>query len=118
MLTISLPLPPAAVKPNARVHWARKAKATKAYRAQACYAARLAAPVPPRWAKARMEARAYFKTARFPDPGNFMASLKAAEDGLQDAGIIRDDKGLWPERPQFFKDAAHPRVEITITEEA
>ena len=31
-LTITLPLPPACLSPNARVHWRVKAKATKAYR--------------------------------------------------------------------------------------
>jgi hypothetical protein len=46
-----------------------------------------------------------------------MASLKAAEDGIADAGIIVNDRALWPERPVFDKDAKRPRIEITITRE-
>ena len=64
-----------------------------------------------------MHIKAYFKTLRTPDPGNFMSSLKACEDGIEDAGIIANDRGLWPERPEFFKDAGNPRIEITITQE-
>jgi len=64
-----------------------------------------------------MQVVAYFKTKRFPDPGNFMASLKATEDGIADAGIVENDRGLWPERPIFGTDKARPRIEITITEE-
>lgn len=33
------------------------------------------------------------------------------------AGIIANDRGLWPERPVFAKDASNPRIEITITHE-
>lgn len=118
-LTITIPLPPKACKPNARSGWRAKSRATKTYREQAWAAAQAAVKgVPPRWLKARMSAKAYFRTANFPDPGNLMASLKAAEDGLQDAGVITNDKGLWPERPEMFKDAENPRIELTITPES
>jgi len=118
-ITITLPHPPHAVKPNARAHWPAKAAAVKRYR-RASWAASVAAlsgNTPPRWTKARMQIRAYFKTLQFPDPANFMASLKSAEDGIEDAGIIANDRGLWPERPEFFKDAINPRIESTITQE-
>jgi len=118
-ITIRLPHPPRAVKQNARSHWRAKAAAVKKYR-KAGWAAAMAAlqgQTPPRWVKARMEVKAYFKTMAFPDPANFMASLKAAEDGMEDAGIVQNDRGLWPERPTFAKDAENPRIEITITPE-
>lgn len=118
-LTVTIPLPPNAVKPNARSFWAKKSKATKTYRQQAWAAAKQALhrQTPPMWAKAKMEVKAYFPTASHQDPTNLMASIKAAEDGIQDAGIIANDKCLWPERPQIFKDANNPRIELTITPE-
>jgi len=118
-ITIVLPLPVGKLSPNARVHWAEKAKLTRASRMVAFYAATEALNLrrPPGWLKARLEVKAFFKTMSFPDPGNFMASLKSSEDGIADAGIILDDKSLWPERPVFAKDKENPRLELTITGE-
>lgn len=118
-ITIVIDLPPRMLSPNARCHWAVKAKYVRQYRLHA-HAASLVAlgeAKRPYWEKAKLNAKAFFKTRGFPDPSNFMASLKAAEDGIADAGIIINDKALWPERPEFDKDWKHPRIEITITRE-
>jgi hypothetical protein len=118
-ITIVLDLPPRMLSPNARCHWAVKAKHVKKYRMHA-WAASLCAlrnEQQPKWKKAKLNAKAFFKTKAFPDPSNFMASLKAAEDGIADAGIIVNDRALWPERPVFAKDSRNPRIEITITKE-
>ncbi len=105
--------------PNARVHWAKKSKITKAHRRASWGAAWtvMGDDKRPHWKKAKMQVKAYFKTRRFPDPGNFMASLKAYEDGIADAGVVENDRRLWPERPEFFTDKANPRIEITISQE-
>jgi hypothetical protein len=118
-ITIVLPIPARKLSPNARVHWAEKAKLTKASRKVAHLAALEALNLrrPPGWVKAKMNVKAFFKTMNFPDPGNFMASLKSSEDGIADAGIIVNDRALWPERPVFTKDSINPRIEITITKE-
>lgn len=118
-ITITLPLPSPKLSPNARTHWAEKAKLTKASRRAAHFAALEALNLrrPLGWLKARLEVKAFFKTLNFPDPTNFPLSLKAAIDGIADAGIILDDKSLWPERPVFERDASNPRVELTITGE-
>lgn len=119
-ITIVLDLPSPKLSPNARTHWAEKAKLTKASRKAAYYAAIEAWNLrgkPAGWIKAKLEVRAFFKTLNFPDPTNFPLSLKAAIDGIADAGIIANDKGLWPERPVFAKDSINPRIEITITKE-
>jgi crossover junction endodeoxyribonuclease RusA len=118
-IVIVLPLPARKLSPNARVHWAEKAALTKASRKVAHLASleALNARRPPGWIKAKMEVRAFFKTRNFPDPSNFMASLKSSEDGIADSGIIANDKSLWPERPVFEKDTSNPRIEITITSE-
>jgi hypothetical protein len=51
------------------------------------------------------------------DPSNMMASLKAYEDGIQDAGIIANDLGLWPLRPTIETKSKNPGLTITITPE-
>jgi len=118
-VTITLPLPPEALKPNARPHWSRKARAAKAYRKRA-WASTLAATgagLPERWRRASVQVVAFFPTARHPDPDNLIASLKAAFDGIADAGLIANDKELWPLRPVIGKDKANPRIELTISQE-
>lgn len=118
-ITIILPLPARKLSPNARVHWAEKAKLVRASRKTAHLASLEALNLrrPPGWLKARLEVKAFFKTLNFPDPSNFMGSLKSSEDGIADSGIIINDKSLWPERPVFEKDTSNPRIEITITSE-
>lgn len=120
-ILITLPLPARELSPNARVHWAKKSGITKAAR-WASFAASTnvlaeAGNKCPQWKRAKMHVKAYFKTRRFPDPTNFMASLKSYEDGIADAGIVENDRGLWPERPEFFTDKENPRIEITISQE-
>lgn len=94
-------------------------KLVKAARKAALYASieALKGRRPPGWTKAKMEVKAFFKTLNFPDPDNLTSRLKSSIDGIADSGIINDDKSLWPERPEFFKDARNPRIEITITSE-
>jgi crossover junction endodeoxyribonuclease RusA len=117
-ITITIPLPERALSPNTRVHWSRKAKAVKRYRRLAWAASFDATPcTPERWAKASVAIVAYYPTRRHPDPDNLIASLKAAFDGIADAGIVANDRGLWPERPAIFTDRTRPRIELTITEE-
>jgi hypothetical protein len=121
-LTFQLPVPSPKLSPNGRYHWAVKADAVADARTTARNeAVRVLADAgiqPPRWKQAKLTAilfRTNDKTT--PDPGNFLASLKAYEDGLADAGIIENDRGLWPERPRFERVDSMPRVEITVTPE-
>jgi hypothetical protein len=118
-ITIILPLPARKLSPNARTHWAEKAKLTRSARKVAYFAALEALNLrrPPGWLKARLEVRAFFKTRNFPDPDNLTASMKSSIDGIADAGIIVNDRALWPERPVFRVDKMNPRVELTISAE-
>jgi hypothetical protein len=117
-LTITIPLPPKEVRNNARVHWAKKAGAVKRYRFQSYFASLDAIPGRrPFWKKASVKVTAYFPTARHLDPTNLIDALKPAFDGLQDAGVIENDKELWPERPVIVTKDKNPRVELTVTEE-
>lgn len=118
-LTITIPHPPKECRPNGRYHWARKAKHVKRHRSlshMACLEA-LKGRMPERWRQAKVQVTAYTKTAQHQDPDNLIASLKAAFDGIADAQIVANDKGLWPERPVILKDPVNPRIELTITEE-
>jgi len=120
IVTIVLPLPAPALSPNARVHWAKKAKATKAYRNHAWSEAKTATwdgstYRPPRWERAEVRATFYFPDRRRRDRDNMLASLKSAFDGIADAGIVVNDSGLIPAPPEVRVDKTGiPRVIITI----
>jgi Holliday junction resolvase RusA-like endonuclease len=115
-ITITFPMPDSKLSLNSRIHWAVRQKLARHARSTARIAslAALAGRKPPGWVKARYDLKAYFKTAAFPDPDNLTTRLKSSLDGIADSGIIADDKSLWPERPEFFKDSRNPRIEITI----
>lgn len=118
-LTIELPLPPAAVRPNSRANWRVKARYISSCRYQAMIACKVALQGhrSPMWAKAVMCVEARFPTWQAMDPGNLMASLKSHEDGIQDAGIIVNDRALWPERPVIVTRSSNPGITLTITPE-
>lgn len=97
MLTIELPLPDRVLSPNSRAHWRQKARATKAYRGLAAAAAAAARgltyePLPMRAAIVRATYRVADRRRR--DRDNLLAMLKPVFDGLQDAGVVRDDADL------------------------
>lgn len=90
---IDLPWPHKWLSPNARVHWARKAAATKKARVDAAWLAREAGFT-------RMDANAIKatvifspKTARAYDIDNALASLKPAIDGI--AAVVGVDDSKW-----------------------
>jgi crossover junction endodeoxyribonuclease RusA len=103
-LRIELPgLPPKECSPNARVHWAVKAKAAAAYRetvriiAQSFARAYSRTEVSTSFALGRPLPRAVVSVTfvvpdrRRRDKTNLAASFKAGLDGIVDAGIIVDD---------------------------
>lgn len=118
-ITIEIALPPKALHPNtARVHFHAKRRAVKGYRlatwAAATIALRLAQRDAPRWKFASERATFFFKRNGRRDADNLLASLKAAFDGLRDAGVIEDDSGLSHEPVQVVVDRKHPRVRIEV----
>jgi len=115
-LTIHLPLPMPELSPNARCHWATKAKITKAY-SQWAWAKSLKAignAAPPRWKDATVECHFYFADRRHRDRDNAMASLKPAFDGLADAGVVCNDSGLTQLPAIMDVDRVNPRVELLV----
>jgi len=115
-ITITIPIPHRALSPNARTHWATKAKKVKAARGVAWWYAKVDADwTPTHWTNAISTVVWYAKTATHPDPDNALAMLKPYFDGMADAGVLANDRGLKHNPIRFEKDKANPRVQITIT---
>ena len=90
-LTVKLPWPPKELSPNARVHWAKKAKAAKAYKL-ACFALAKNAGMMADWdGDIHLWITFYPPDRRSRDDDNLVASLKNGRDGLALAMGI-DDK--------------------------
>lgn len=118
VLVVVLPLPPKELSPNARVHWAKKARAVREYRAlaiNAAFCAGIAAAIyTPGWERAEVQATFYFRQRRTRDADNLLASLKPALDSLADVGIVGNDSGLTHLPVRLEIDRERPRVELTI----
>ena len=114
----TIPLPPCDLSPNARVHWAKRAKATKAHRF-AAYVQFVAARREAKWKHMRpvivdIEYRCCKAAKGYKplDAQNALSSLKAAFDALADAGIVPNDSARWLTlgKVQLLTRAADPRV--------
>lgn len=100
-VSIEIPLPPAGCNIHAKGPWRAKAAATKIYRGEVAtlarrYASHFAGPVmlSHEWFMApdiREKARGSVRRYRPLDEGNAIGALKAAVDGLVDAGLIKGD---------------------------
>lgn len=119
---IILPLPKGMLSPNFSIASRRmmftKAAVIKAYRHKAMQAIAKERIETMPWGKVELRAAFYFKTTRERDDDNAMSSLKAACDGIVDAGLVIKDDYVHMKRmpPKFYKDSVHPRVEILITQ--
>jgi len=119
-ITVILPIPNRALSPNFMVGGIggrmMKAKATSKLRRLACEAigAERIESLP--WNKVMVSAVFSHKTKRRRDQDNAMASLKAAYDGIVDAGVVPDDDYEHMNRgtPTFNYDTEFPRVTLTI----
>ncbi len=84
-MKLTLPWPPSGLSPNARLHWAAKAKLTKAYRADCYWTAKaggvpVVEPLP-----LALTVTFCAPNARKRDRDNLIASCKALQDGLAQA---------------------------------
>ncbi len=115
--TFSIPLPPRELSPNARTHWATRAKAKRKYR-QTCGLLMLSQSRGdrPMFNKARVVVEWFARDRRGLglDDDNRLASLKAAFDALQDAGIVVDDCGCTYELMPVEVDRHEPRVVLVV----
>lgn len=119
-VTILLPLPDSWLSPNrppftpgGRI---RKAVETKRYRKIAREAVEAIGIESGPWAKSRATLVFYWPRNNRRDLRNAESSMKAAYDGVVDAGLIVDDdaKHLEHGPTRFECDRESPRVELTI----
>ncbi len=90
-MRVTLPWPPKDLSPNARVHWSKKSKAAKAYRA-ACWALCREAGLTVDWEGAIHAWIDFFPPdRRHRDDDNMIAAFKSGRDGLANALGV-DDK--------------------------
>lgn len=113
-LTLDLPWPSRDLHPNARVHWAKRAKAAKKARADAAWTARAAGI-------GKIEADALSVTAVFSPPDSrardvdgMLSNIKAYLDGLAD--VIGVDDSRW--QIAIRREAPRPLGSVRIVLEA
>lgn len=121
IVIITLPLPAKVLQPNSTIGSfggrMMKATASKRYRRLAREALEAEQIETFPWQKCSVKASFYHKTCRRRDEDNAMGSLKAAYDGLVDAGLVADDDyaHMRREPPTFDIDRNYPRVMLIIT---
>lgn len=122
-VTITLPLPDPRLGPNkpaaTRGSMLAKARLTKAYRRSAYFRTLEAMPTvfDTPWPRAKATLDFYFNDSRRRDIRNLEAAMKAAYDGIVEAGLITDDRHevLSHGMTEVHKSGTDgPRVEITI----
>lgn len=114
-IVLTLPLPPAGLHPNARLHWAAKARLTKKTRSETALIARQVAPEKP-WKRCLIIPEFYMPRQR--DFDGLTAWLKAVIDGLQDGGIVENDSGVQVSGPiQHTGKIAGRKLVLTIIKE-
>ncbi len=94
-MTIVLAWPDKVLSPNSRVHWSKRAAATKAARTAAFYLTRAAVTIKPTWDRVALSVTFCPPDKRRRDMDGMIASMKAAQDGISDA-IGIDDRFFVP----------------------
>lgn len=92
-MRILLPWPPTTLSPNARLHWAKLAKAKKAYREACAWQAIQQGAQPMQADKLHLTLTFVPPTRRQYDLDNALARIKAGLDGLAD--VLKVDDKHW-----------------------
>jgi crossover junction endodeoxyribonuclease RusA len=112
MNSVTLPWPPKELSPNARIHWAKKSKAAKAYRAS-CYLLTKQSGMAVDWGgDVHAWIDFYPPDKRHRDDDNMIAAFKAGRDGMADALGI-DDKRI--RIHPYVKEQIGGMVKIRLT---
>lgn len=114
MLSITLPWPSRVLHPNARVHWAQKAKAAKIARIDAGWAAQAAGA-------RKMNADALHVTATFTPPSKrrmdadgLLSNIKSHLDGIADVIGVDDSNWTISIRREAPRKPGAVRIEIEV----
>lgn len=92
MNSVILPWPPRELSPNSRTHWAKKAKAAKAYRLDCFYLAKEAKVTAPKEGPINLHIEFVPPDRRPRDLDNMLASTKNLLDGLAQALGVNDKR--------------------------
>ena len=117
-ITITLPIPHKSLSSNARVHWGERARHVAKARMDGYYAALKAGGAKLWWSKATARVTWYARTLRVIDTLNINHYLKAYFDGIEDAGVVQNDRDIDVIAYDQRKDAENPRVEIELERKA
>lgn len=112
-VTLELPMPPKVLRPNARASWQARLKAKKKARQECGLLARINRPRVP-FKRATLHATFYIRNRA--DDDNLISWLKYYLDGLQDGGVIENDRGLTILAPSQVIDRKNQRVVLRIEE--
>jgi len=116
--TLTVPAPCEYINLNSRMHWAQKAKLTKAWRLCTRLTA-TAEALPTNLERVHIVAHIIKPTNRQYDAHNLLPTLKAAIDGLVDHGLIPDDTNKHLIGPDLRQGGVgKPAIILTITEES
>jgi len=115
--TLTVPAPCEFINLNSRMHWAQKAKLTKAWR-RCTWLSATADNLPTNLQRVHITAHIIKRTSRQYDAHNLLPTLKAAIDGLVDHGLIPDDTNKHLIGPDLRQGGTGtPAIILTITEE-
>lgn len=116
VVTVALP-PMSYLNSNQRLHWATKARRTRAIRDAAAWATKALRQAP--MGAVEITAVIHPKTNRRFDPHNLQPTVKAAIDGIVDARLIADDDSSRLVSVAFRageKDPAGTRIDLIVKE--
>lgn len=98
------------------MHWAKRGELTRLVRETFCALARQGKV--PALPAAHVTARPYQRRGVLADPGGHQPAVKAAVDGLVDAGVLRDDAGPYvaslSHLPPLRASGATDELELTL----
>ena len=114
MMSVDLPWPNRTLHPNARAHWATRAKAAKRARRDAAYAAKAAGIRRIEAAALKVTAIFFPPDSRRRDADGMLSSVKSYLDGIAD--VIGVDDHLWniAIRREQPKPLGAVRIEIEV----
>ena len=117
-LVIEIGRLPRAISPNARVHWAVRAKENREFKFMVVMLARSRGVPRSPLKQAKLTFTRY--SSRQPDDDNLVASFKAVRDGLKEAGVILDDNAkVLSVRPDYrweYAKAGKGKIKIEVEE--
>ena len=123
ILTITLPIPPRTLNENAHImNWRIRSRAVKSYKEAAYIATLDAINRNPEFQRAlplgfvELIPTMYFGSNRRRDKDNWNPAFKAAQDGIEAAGVVLNDSTATTQTPTLEVDGSKPRVEIVIRE--